>query len=123
MQYTKNSMLYSIFLVDHFFQLVYTDPEILITNATPNEIRMFRYDFTNAVILGKVSPQLIVVLNSILNITEKQLATYLREVYYIEKPSNPFPYLINTPFKKKYLGYGGNILKILSAISPELRGE
>ena len=123
MQYTKNSMLYSIFLVDHFFQLVYTDPEILITNATPNEIRMFRYDFTNAVILGKVSPQLIIVLNSILNITEKQLANYIKEVHYFEKPSNPYPYLINTPFKKKYLGYGGNILKILSAISSELRGE
>ena len=123
MQYTKNSMLYSIFLVDHFFQLVYTDPEILITNATPNEIRMFRYDFTNAVVLGKVSPQLIIVLNSILNITEKQLANYIKEIYYFQKPTNPFPYLINTPFKKKYLGYGGNILKILSAISPELRGE
>ena len=93
MQYTKNSMLYSIFLVDHFFQLVYTDPEILITNATPNEIRMFRYDFTNAVILGKVSPQLIVVLNSILNITEKQLANYIKEVHYFQKPTNPFPYL------------------------------
>ena len=116
-------MLYSIFLVDHFFQLVYTDPEILITNATPNEIRMFRYDFTNAVVLGKVSPQLIIVLNNILNITEKQLANYIKEIYYFQKPTNPFPYLINTPFKKKYLGYGGNILKILSAISPELRGE
>ncbi len=123
MQYSKNSMLYSIFLVEHFFQLVYTDPEILITNATPNEIKMFRYDFVNAAILGKVSPQLNIVLNNILDITEKQLATYLREVYYIEKPSNPYPYLINTAFKRKYLGFGGNILKILSAIKHEIKGD